>query len=901
MARLGRQAAEALAYAHGQHILHRDIKPANLLLDVHGTLWMTDFGLAKEEEADDLTVTGDVVGTLRYLAPERLSGAADARSDVYSLGATLYELLTLRPAFTEPVRNRLVKQVLHDEPPPPSAVEPRVPRDLETIVLKAMAKEPTRRYQSAAELADDLGRFLADEPLRARRATALERGRRWCRRNPVVAALTAAVVALAAAVAAVAVVDDVHLRREQAATRRRLYESLVAEARSTRLSRRAGQRYDALRALEAAARLAREMNLPPEDFVELRNEAVACLALPDLRVSREWDGWPEGSAHLDFDGAMRRYVRTDRRGAVSVRRVADDEELWHHESALGGARPRLSPDGRFLALADPPRLELWDLDGPRPIEVPPGAACAAHDFSPDGRWLAAVQPDGAVNLYDLAAGRLVRRLPPGPAAVHSAAFHPDSRRLAVSHGGGVQVRDLTTGQVERDLALPGAEHLAWHPDGRTLAVVSTDRAIHLLDVSTGWEVGRLSKWKNGELRIAFNRSGDLLASFGQEQMLRLWEPRLGSELVHTPASFAGAVPRFGDDRLLGVGIKDDRLRLWEITAGDECRRLVHNPARGEAPYGPFAVSPDGRLLAARTPEGFGLWDHRTGGHLISVTAGSLDAVVFEPSGSLLTAGAAGFDRWPIRPDPGDAGATRLGPPRCLPFAGLAAGQVACSRDGDVVAGAQGWGALVLRADRPDQLLRLEPHRGAHAVAVSPDGRWVATGSQDGAGARVWDARSGDPVKDLVPDEGWVRVAFSPDGRWLATRGSRLRLWEVGSWQEGPSLGASTGAAFAFSPVEKLLAMETGDGAVRLVDPDTGREHARLADPDQVRVTSICFSPDGREMLTAGGGTDAWIRAWDLPSIRRQLAAMDLDWGLPPYPPAEPRDVPPPRVVMDPSR
>jgi WD40 repeat protein len=166
---------------------------------------------------------------------------------------------------------------------------------------------------------------------------------------------------------------------------------------------------------------------------------------------------------------------------------------------------------------------------------------------------------------------------------------------------------------------------------------------------------------------------------------------------------------------------------------------------------------------------------------------------------------------------------------------------------------------------------------------------------------VWDARTGDSVKNLLPQEGWVQVGFSPDGRWLATRGNGLRLWSVGSWQEGPSLGGIAGAAFAFSPTEQLLAMETGYGAVRLLDPDTGREYARLAEPDQVKVTWICFSPDGRELLTSGSGNEAWIRVWDLRSIRRQLAQRGLDWGLPSYPPAErPPDAPPVRVVEDPG-
>src|SRR5262249_9592636 len=150
-----------LAYAHNQGILHRDIKPANLLLDETGNVWVTDFGLAKANtDSDDLTHTGDIVGTFRYLAPERFNGRGDLRSDVYGLGLTLYELLTLRPAFAEKDRNRLVKQVLHDEPTRPRKLNRGVPRDLETVVLKAIARDPAHRYQTPALMADDLKRFL---------------------------------------------------------------------------------------------------------------------------------------------------------------------------------------------------------------------------------------------------------------------------------------------------------------------------------------------------------------------------------------------------------------------------------------------------------------------------------------------------------------------------------------------------------------------------------------------------------------------------------------------------------------------------------------------------------------------------------------------------------------------
>jgi serine/threonine protein kinase len=192
VARVGLQVAEALDYAHGQGVLHRDIKPSNLLLDVQGTVWVTDFGLAKAmADTDGLTQEGDILGTLRYMAPERFRGRSDARSDLYALGLTLYELLTLRPAFDQDDRDQLIQQVTSEVPKRPRALCPEIPRDLETIVLKAIEHDPARRYQDADDLAEDLERFLADRPIKARPVGALERACKWAQRKPAVAALLA--------------------------------------------------------------------------------------------------------------------------------------------------------------------------------------------------------------------------------------------------------------------------------------------------------------------------------------------------------------------------------------------------------------------------------------------------------------------------------------------------------------------------------------------------------------------------------------------------------------------------------------------------------------------------------------------------------------------------------------
>jgi len=186
VAQMGVQVAEALEYAHRRGVVHRDIKPSNLLLDTSGVVWITDFGLAKSE-GDALTYTGDIVGTLRYMAPERFTGQSDPRSDVFSLGATLYELLTLRPAFDCTERAQLMQQVMQSDPPRPRTIDPRIPRDLETIVLKAIDRAPAARFASAGQMAEDLRRFLADQPIKARRTWIWERTWRWCRRNPAIA------------------------------------------------------------------------------------------------------------------------------------------------------------------------------------------------------------------------------------------------------------------------------------------------------------------------------------------------------------------------------------------------------------------------------------------------------------------------------------------------------------------------------------------------------------------------------------------------------------------------------------------------------------------------------------------------------------------------------------------
>jgi eukaryotic-like serine/threonine-protein kinase len=249
VARIGVQAIRALQYAHGRGTLHRDIKPANLLLDLQGIVWVSDFGLAKAMEQDEMSQTGDIVGTLRYMAPERFSGKTDARSDIYSLGLTLYEMLTLRPAYEHSHPSDLVRRITAEQPPRPRAINPQIPRDLETIVLKAIAREPDHRYRSAGELADDLERFLDDRPIRARRVGLPERLWRWSRRNRAIAALTGLAVALLILVVVVATVGYVRTR----IANQQVNDALAGESQQRSIAETQRQKAETMSELTLAA------------------------------------------------------------------------------------------------------------------------------------------------------------------------------------------------------------------------------------------------------------------------------------------------------------------------------------------------------------------------------------------------------------------------------------------------------------------------------------------------------------------------------------------------------------------------------------------------------------------------------------------------------------------------
>lgn len=377
VARIGIQVSEALQYASNEGVLHRDIKPSNLLLDLKGTVWVADFGLAKSDESDALTNPGDILGTLRYMAPERFQGQSDLRSDIYSLGATLYELIALRPMFDETDRHRLVRHIVDSEPVRLSKFEVGVPADLETVILKAISRDPSDRYATAADFAEDLKRFVEDRPILARRVSRTEKLRKWCRRNPLVAGLSSVLLAMAFVLGIGLWLNSfVRIERDNAvssqrrarvaeiqaraaeqkaldaeqraldAERESTIRKHLAQANAYRHSGQLGQRFLCLEEVRLAVKLG-----PTEELTrELRNTAISAFGLTDLRpvgIRQEW----RGCANVDH--RIERYARVDLFGdkALTVRSTADNRELLRSppiEADFYYATIEFSPDGRHL-------------------------------------------------------------------------------------------------------------------------------------------------------------------------------------------------------------------------------------------------------------------------------------------------------------------------------------------------------------------------------------------------------------------------------------------------------------------------------------------------------------------------------------------------------------------------
>jgi len=829
--------AEAIQYAHERGILHRDLTPANVLIDENDQPRVTDFGLAKDlHKQMDLTLSGQVLGSPSYMSPEQAGawrGKVGVRSDVYSLGAILYHLLTGRPPFAADTVAKTLHQVQNDEPPSPRLLNPAVPRDLETICLKCLEKEPDRRYARAQELADELGRFLDRKPILARPASRLEKVWRWCRRNPVIATLAAAAALISILGFAGVTWEGRQARKARDLAQGRLY---------------AAQMKLAVQAWESGSL---------EHARQLLAAHRPAFGHKDLR-GFEW----RLLAYLCREESLYTFPKDGRTGGLQ---------------GMTDWAVAFSPQGDTLAAAgDDGIIRLWDVATRRLVKNLVGhkdfVSCIA--FSPDGRWFASGtgglfsgNRPMELKLWDAKTWAFIGDLPGHSFRITSVAFSPDSQTLASASGDkSVRLWDVASRTLRAELQghTEMVTCVVYSPDGSTLATASLDRTVRLWDAATARESSTLNGHAAGIWSVAFSPDGKTLASASDDWTVRLWDVGTGRQTATlNHPYFVEAVAFTPNGRILASG--GMAVTYWDVDTREEIGRL-----RGFAgAVQNVAFSPDGETLATgcefTTAQ---LWEGKPHSKVFQFTPhadGALSAAL-SGNGKVLATGSGNFNQ-PLRPTEiklWDADSGHL--LRILP-----------GHRGDVMSLAFSPDDKLLASGSIDKTVRLwDVTTGEElaifegqtddiwSVAISPDGRTLAAARGCNNTVALWDIPSRQPLAPLHGTAMMERVAFSPDGRLLAAGDftGLIRVWDTANWREKRPLRHEAGniTALAFSADGTCIAAGSVNKLIRLWSVRTGRQLATLQGHQHV-VASIAFSPDGRTL--ASGGNDIACKLWNL--------------------------------------
>jgi WD40 repeat protein/sRNA-binding protein len=910
-----RDLAEALAYAHEQGIVHRDVKPGNVLVDEKGQAHLTDFGLAHRHEAGGrLTGDGAVLGTPLYMSPEQASGKnADPApaNDQYSLGVVLYELLCGQTPFSGPA-DLIYYHLTHTEPQSARQRNRRVPRDLEAVCVKALAKRPEGRYGSCGELADDLRRWLEGDPVRARPLPKAIRLMRWCRRNAAVAALVAGIAVLTVAAALVSGHFAVVAYHKAGEARAKAEEARQEQERAEREEGRANQKADEAQKEAERVRAAK--------LLADRNLYVAHINL----AKREWDQGnvarvvelldgqrPERTGGTNFRGwewyYLSRLCRTELQTwqARIGPPIKEDFPAGLYRVIPGAVS--FSPDGHLLAGAAWGRtVKVWDTDKGGELLTLKGhtAFVSGVSFSPDGRRLASAGADGALKVWDARTGQEVFSLPASGCVCYSS----DGKRLAAAagSGGGAKVWDATTGRELLTLAVHGqaVSSLAFSPDGKRLAVATTSSGeVTVWDAENGREVVRCKGHPtDAVLGVCYSPDGRRLASAAADRAVRVWDAETGGEVLtlrgHTDQVLS--VCFSPDGQRLASSSRDRMVKVWDARTGDEILTF-----RGHAVgVNGVCFSPDGRRLASVS--GFDgtvkVWDARgsqEGRTLPGRPYGAVLSLSFSADGQRLNSVGGTVQVW-------DASSGEEVP--SFRWAGRAFSCACFSPDGTRLAAAvQGAPGVTVRETMTGRELLTLPggpaERMMGAVCFSPDGQRLAIASKDKT-VKVWDARTGREINSFDAGHPVYRLWFSPDGKqlagadmgvlhvWEATTGREVitlaaagkelprccfapdgrhmagpadsttaKVWDARTGKEALVLGGHTGSVkdVCYSPDGKRLVTACSDGTVKVWDAETGQELLTFKG-SQYEVYRVCFSPDGRRLASAGN--DWTVRLWD---------------------------------------
>ncbi len=879
-AELVRKLAGAIHHAHEQGVLHRDLKPSNVMMDAEGEPRILDFGLAKTNaQGSDLTQTGAVLGSPSYMPPEQAKGSPqgfDRRGDVYSLGAILYELLVGHPPFQGATPLATLRLVMDQEAIAPRQFNPSLPRDLETICLTCLAKAPERRYPTASSLEDELGRFLRDEPILARPAGWMERTRRWCRRQPRLAASLLFSFLLLGALAAVSSVAALKLHAERSRTKQaharaeeQLWSAYLAQARAARYGGRPGRREESLSAIRSATAI--------RASAALRTEAVGALVLHDIGRELRWRA--EIPAGLAYTPDLKSYAMGGADGGVHVFETDKDRPIAELEGP--GGRPmafRWSHDPvRLAVLTDSGAIRVWEwtnrLSIPLPAMAPVRLDSGSIALRPDGGQLCVLGRDGRLSLVQLDSlpATISQRI---GQSVSRMGYSPDSRRLAVLSEQQVEIWEVSPPRILRTLTQPGGPAtICWLGDSRRVAVGHRTGEIHIWDAEQGTSVAFPGHTQHIST-LAVSPQDDLLVSHGWDATSRLWDTSTGRQLLVATHGLATEFDTTGTR--LAFHREEGGFGTWAFQRGEGLVTL----GEWSANVGTIEFSPDSRWLLTADHRGLSLWDPETGRRAAGVPASQAMAATFSATGdSVLAFQGDTLRRWPVEPLTPPPGGVRFGPGTSIardPGNHFTVLRLAAGGNAIVAAGRDRCIALDL--EKPARRLVFADQLPQEFLAVAPGGDWSATASFRGYGVLLW-RRNVGLVHQLVTNDS-AQLAFSPDGRLLATASpDALRIFSTADWKVQRSeilqIAGAYPAPVAFSPDGQMLAYSPDRREIRLTEPLTGEERLTLHSPTAGSLNQMRFSPDGRWLAVVE--ENRVVRCWDLRLLRGKLAGMGLDW------------------------
>lgn len=871
-ARLGAEAAEALEHAHQLGILHRDIKPGNLLIDSTGKLWVADFGLATIEHDETLTRTGGVVGTAAYMSPEQASDShrIDGRSDVYSLGATLYELLTLRRYRSDDLTVTTSSGRPDHGVESPNRMHATVPVDLETIVIKALASDPSDRYQSAHAMADDLRLFIDGREIKARRLTLVQRFVRWLRCHQKLT--TAAIVASFLVITVFGTAMSVYSRK--LSNHARQLGLALADARDSRIEAEQQTKLAQSR-LERAER-SEQLALQSEQAAK-ESELFARKMSYRSDTQRAYEHFSQQNYVGTFRLLQNQVPRSDQVDLRGVEWRLLNAELDAKYSLLGsheGAATEsvLYPDGKTVATAGEDGLvHLWDITNKQRLKTfqPKIGAIHAMAVSPDGKTLAVGGAptagyfgSAAVHLLNAKTGKPLRSFQRHPATIESIEFSPDGTRIAA--GSRYEFVKLSTVEGKELHQFPGNGRncsIAFSPDGRQIAMRFTNRVIRLWDCESGEVSVEVPIWQSPQ-SLQWSATGDtLIVASKNTTVLNLFDAKTGRHIAKLGVmdQNSGGITALAvsiDRQTLIAGDLAGRVHRWRI---DESLLQARSSIDSQGPFEETSedslIVQNTRVLSALSLDSDEILTTHNDGNVILLrpnqTAARVQSLDFDMTAVGLAKGQA------VYVGSSDGSVRRFDLQTSLasiviPESGTAVEDIAVTIDGSRMAVVNDAGQLnVIDLSTGSTVWsttdRVDDNTPLYHVAISPDGALVArTGSDDRL--VVWKTGQQKSLFSATLSGDGLAVAFSPDGKMIAFGRERLKLLSVSDWNFLESFNLERLQVLEFSPDGNYLASGLREGGISLLDLSS-KKHTVLRG-HVWNVTSVAFGRDGESMLSA---------------------------------------------------